>query len=365
MEEWWFWVSHYSKRDQLSFDYVIWKQGFSVHEFKEQFARDPRFGELAKHVPGLPPPPLQRPCKLLRKKTLKMRIMTKDRRALAGVILETIAVTDRITMLRFDQGNVTLFIGKSGTLMVDSQFKESSLPILRKIEELGGKTVDYLINTHWHDDHVEGNGFFGKTATIIAHADTRKYLATYQELIGLKGEVQKFPPLDEYALPQITFENSLSLYFNQEEVRVVHFPYGGDTSGDSIVWFVNSKVVVTGDIFYTETFPWVDFDRGGDALGRANTLHDLIQMIPPETQVISGHGALATTKELKAFHAMIVETLLIVKKGMDQGKTLKELQEMGLPDKYRKWDNGVYVSVRLWIEFLYKSWQMKKTRLIV
>jgi glyoxylase-like metal-dependent hydrolase (beta-lactamase superfamily II) len=131
--------------------------------------------------------------------------MAKDRRALAGMILETIQLTDNIAMLRFDQGNVTLSIGTDGTLMVDSQFRESSLPIQKKIEELGGNEVNFLINTHWHDDHVEGNEYFGKTATIIAHKDVRQQLSTYQELIGLKGEIQKFPPKKEYELPQITF----------------------------------------------------------------------------------------------------------------------------------------------------------------
>lgn len=120
------------------------------------------------------------------------------------------------------------------------------------------------------------------------------------------------------------------------------------------MFFVNSKVVVTGDIFRQRgRRPW-----------QSEHLARLIRMIPPETQVISGHGTLAATKELKAFHAMILETLLIVNKRMDEGKTLKELQEIGLPEKYKKWDNGVYVSVSLWIEFLYKSWQMKKTSLI-
>jgi cyclase len=290
--------------------------------------------------------------------------MAKDRRALAGHILETIPVTKQITLLRFDQGNVTLFIGKDGTLMVDSQFRESSAAIQKKILELGGKEANYLINTHWHDDHVEGNEFFGKSATIIAHRDVRKTLSTYQELIGLKGEVQKFPPKEEYALPEIVFDTSLSIFFNGDEIRVIHFPYGADTSGDSIVWFVQSGVVATGDVFYTETFPWVDFDRGGDAIGRANTLHDLIELIPPETKILSGHGTLAGVKELKVFYAMIRYTLLFVKERMDDGKTLKEIQTEGLPKEYQRWESPDYVSCSLWIEFLFKSWQMGKTRLI-
>lgn len=290
-------------------------------------------------------------------------VMAKDRRALAGTILETIPVTGNIYMLRFDQGNVTLMLGKEGTLMVDSQFRESSLPIQKKIDELGGGPVKYLINTHWHDDHVEGNETFGKTATIIAHDIVRQQLSTYQELIGLKGEVQKFPPKEPYALPSITFNSELSLFFNGEEVRVIHFPYGADTAGDSVIWFVHSGVLVTGDIFYTETFPWVDFDRGGDALGRANTLYDLIQRLPPDTKVISGHGGLATVEDLKNFHAMIRATLHYVKARMDEGKSLEQIQKEGLPKEYSRWDNGVYVSVSLWIAFLHKSWLLGKTTL--
>jgi glyoxylase-like metal-dependent hydrolase (beta-lactamase superfamily II) len=290
--------------------------------------------------------------------------MAYNRRDLAGTILETIPVTDKITMLRFDQGNVALFIGEEGTLMVDSQFRVSSSVIQKKIEELGGKEVNYLINTHWHDDHVEGNEFFGKTATIIAHQDVRQQLSTYQYLYGLQGEIQEFPPKEPYALPEITFEHSLNIYFNDEEIRVIHFPYGADTSGDCVVWFVNAGVVVTGDIFYAETFPWIDFERGGDGIGRANTLHDLIALIPADTKIISGHGSLTTVKELKVVHDMMVETLLIVRKQMDEGKTLKEIQDAGLPEKYHRWDNGIYVSVSLWLEFMYKSWEMGKYNLI-
>lgn len=111
----------------------------------------------------------------------------------------------------------------------------------------------------------------------------------------------------------------MNLYFNDEEIRLIHFHYGADTSGDCIVWFVNSGVVVTGDVFYTEAFPWVDFERGGDAVGRANTLHNLI--------------------------------------------ALKEIQEASLPEQYHHWDNGIYVSVSQWLEFLFKSWEMGKCEL--
>ncbi|MEI8364834.1 MAG: glycosyltransferase domain-containing protein [Parachlamydiaceae bacterium] len=50
MKEWWWWISNYSKRDQLSFNYVIWKQNFKIHLFKKQFARDRNYGILHLHV---------------------------------------------------------------------------------------------------------------------------------------------------------------------------------------------------------------------------------------------------------------------------------------------------------------------------
>jgi glyoxylase-like metal-dependent hydrolase (beta-lactamase superfamily II) len=162
----------------------------------------------------------------------------------------------------------------------------------------------------------------------------------------------------------MNYLKSLSIYFNQDKVRIIHFPYGAHTSGDSIVWFVKAGVIAAGDLFYSKTFPWIDFEHGGDAIGMANALHDLIALVPMETKIISGHGTFATGKELKLFYNMIVETLIYVKQKMDQHITLQDIKNIGLPAQYKHWDDGVYVPETLWIEFLYKSWEMGKTALI-
>ena len=71
--------------------------------------------------------------------------------------IETTSLKENLHVIFGYGGNILVSIGKDGTLIVDSQFPDSSPVILRKIKELGGQKVDFVINTHFHFDHAEGN----------------------------------------------------------------------------------------------------------------------------------------------------------------------------------------------------------------
>ena len=282
--------------------------------------------------------------------------MENTRYAERGRIKNTIQISEGLYLIQFIWGHVVACIGEEGVLLVDSQFEEASTVLDAKLQELGGGDVKFVINTHWHDDHTMGNKYFGKRgAVIIAHENTRRTLSTYQELIGLGGEVQKFPPMPEYALPKMTFKETLTIHFNGEEIRLLHFPYGADTDGDIIVWLLHSNVVVMGDLYYNGMFPWIDFERGGDAVGRANALKSALSILPGNVKIVPGHGAISNFDELKNTYEMMTESIAIVFRQMKEGLSIDDMQKEGLPEQFKGWDPGNYVSESLWIEFIYRS----------
>src|SRR6202008_809014 len=117
------------------------------------------------------------------------------------------------------------------------------------------------------------------------------------------------------ALPVVTFDQSLSVYFNGEEIRVIHYPHG-HTDGDSVVFFTGANVVHMGDDFFQGRFPVVDLENGGDVEGMAKKVGGIISTLPAVVKIIPGHGALSDLEGLKSFHRMLIETTAIVRKKM-------------------------------------------------
>ena len=100
--------------------------------------------------------------------------------------------------------------------------------------------VEFLLNTHWHFDHVSNNAYFGEhDTTIIAHSNVRDLLSSPQEQ---KAFGLKFDAYPEDALPIITFDDAVFLYFNDEKIHVTYLP-NGHTNSDSIVYFIEAIVI--------------------------------------------------------------------------------------------------------------------------
>ena len=93
------------------------------------------------------------------------------------------------------------------------------------------------------------------------------------------------PP--QRALPVVTFDDSLSIHFNGEEIRVIHFP-NSHTDGDSVVLFIGSNVVHMGDLFFSGRFPYVDLDRDGDVEGLIKARWGTFKRTSPDVKPDSG-----------------------------------------------------------------------------
>ena len=250
-------------------------------------------------------------------------------------------------------GNIAVFAGDDGLLLIDDGFASSLESIKIPLEQL--KTCDkcgkvsFLINTHWHVDHVGGNFYFGEQdAVIIAHEDVRHLLSAPQELKFYEKTFDSYP---KKALPSITFADSLNLHFNEESLQVIHFP-NGHTSSDSIVYFTESNVLHLGDHFFNGMFPFVDLDHGGSVVGMTKNIEEILNKFPEDVTIIPGHGPIGDMNDLRAYHEMLVGTTKIVQDQMNEGKSLDEIQNNGLPDKWQSWPVG-NIKTSNWIDFIY------------
>ena len=257
-------------------------------------------------------------------------------------------VRGNIWMLNGTGGNIGVSVGPDGVLIVDDKFAPLAEKIRAALKEVGGGQLKFILNTHWHGDHTGANPVFGPEAPIIAHSNVRQRLATEQR----RGE-RVTPPLDPKGWPVITFDDSVSVHFNGEEIRVLHFPHG-HTDGDSIIFFTGSNVAHLGDDFFAGRFPFVDLDSGGDVEGLAENIAEVIDELPADAAIIPGHGPLSTLDDLKAYLGMLVETTNLVRDKMEAGKTLEQIKAEGLPEKWKDWGSG-FINTERWLETIHQS----------
>jgi cyclase len=264
------------------------------------------------------------------------------------VEMKVVPAAGKIYMLVGAGGNIGVSVGEDGILIVDDQFAPLADKIRAALKGLGDGKLKFILNTHWHGDHTGGNPVFGPEAPIIAHTNVRKRLATEQHV---RGETVAAAPAK--ALPVVTFDDALSVHFNGEEIKVIHFPHG-HTDGDSVIFFTGSNVVHMGDDFFAGRFPFVDLESGGSVTGMADDVQAVIARLPPDVKVIPGHGPLSKLDDLKAFHHMLTATTAIVRDRIKAGKSLDEIKAAGLPDEWRGWGSG-FINTGAWLETIYHS----------
>lgn len=260
-------------------------------------------------------------------------------------------LTKNIFMLQGKGGNLALIKGKQGILLIDADYKVMSGALKHELAKYGGvNKLSYIINTHWHGDHTQGNLELGHNAPIIAHDNVRQRLLTSQEIKLFKMVSKPYP---KHALPSITYKKKLSLHINNEEIEIVHFARG-HTDGDSIVFFKKSNVVHMGDHFFSGFYPFVDVSHGGNVLNMAKNIKSVLATLNTNTKVIPGHGPLSNKKGLQDFHDMLIGTSAEVQAMINKGLSLEKIKAKGLSKKWDSWKKG-FLSESVWIGIVHSS----------
>jgi glyoxylase-like metal-dependent hydrolase (beta-lactamase superfamily II) len=218
----------------------------------------------------------------------------------------------------FTGGNIGASIGPDGILIIDDKFAPLAPKLQAALASLSKEPLRFVLNTHLHQDHSGGNPVLGKSATIIAHDNTRARLA--------KDGWGDGKPVPAEALPIITFADAITMHVNGEDVRVMHVP-AGHTDTDVIVYFPKSHVVHMGDDYFCGMYPFIDFKSGGSVKGYIAAGEQLIGMIPDDAKIIPGHGPISNKTELRAWVNMLKDVSTTVAAGIKAGKTLAQIQK--------------------------------------
>ena len=242
---------------------------------------------------------------------------------------------------QFVGGAMALLTGEDGLILVDGGIEQVTGVLLDAIEGIAGEPVDFVINTHVHGDHTGSNAALHEQgATIVAHENIRGRLMADDSPVA--------------ALPQITYEQGVTLHLNGFTTDVVHVA-SAHTDGDSIVVFPGVNVIHAGDVLFNRIFPFIDMDSGGSVEGYLAAMSTIVALADNETTVIAGHGEpIASRGDVQAAQNMIVETQGLVKPLVESGMSEDDVVAANPLSDYEGWSWG-FITTERWTRTLYQS----------
>jgi glyoxylase-like metal-dependent hydrolase (beta-lactamase superfamily II) len=266
-------------------------------------------------------------------------------------------LAEGVFMLTGAGGNIGVSAGPDGVFMIDSQYAPLSDKIKAAIAGISPQPVRFLLNTHWHGDHVGGNENLGKTGVVIvAHENVRKRMSAEQVI---KVFNQTVPPSPAVALPLVTFVDAVSFHVNGDDVDAFHVP-PAHTDGDAIVYFRKANVLHMGDTFFNGMYPFVDLSTGGSIAGMIGACGRGLSMGDASTKIIPGHGPSGNKADLKAFRDMLVASQDAVAPLVKAGKTLDEAKAAKPTAALdEKWGKG-FLKPDVWVSIVYADLSGKK-----
>jgi glyoxylase-like metal-dependent hydrolase (beta-lactamase superfamily II) len=268
------------------------------------------------------------------------------------VQIRTEKITDSVYVLFGQGGNIGLCVGEDGTFMIDDQYAPLTDKILAAIGEITDRPVEFLVNTHWHGDHVGGNeNMAGAGAVIVAHENVRHRMSTEQFSSTFNSTT---PPSPAAALPVITFTETMTFHYNGDDINTFHVE-NAHTDGDGIVHFRSNNVFHMGDTFFNGMYPYIDVDAGGSINGIIAAADAVLDRANGNSKIIPGHGPLCGIEDLKAYRSMLIDIRDNVVAMMKAGKTKDEIIAAKPSAKYDEKMGGGFIKPEVLANLVYEG----------
>jgi glyoxylase-like metal-dependent hydrolase (beta-lactamase superfamily II) len=268
--------------------------------------------------------------------------------------IETVNLAPGVYVLFGRGGNIGLSVGRDGAAIIDDQFADMVPKIRAAVALLAETPVHFVINTHLHGDHTGGNDAFGAAgAVIIAHDNVRKFLGSDQVNPSTH---QPIPARARAALPVITFADSATLHFNDDDLEFTHLP-NAHTATDIVVRFRKANVLHMGDCFVAG-FPFIDRNTGGTLDGYIRAQETVLATIDDQTKIIRGHGPLGNKAQLQAFHDMLVVVRDRIARLVKAGKTQEQVVDARPTREFEETYGGPNFNAAEWIGRAYVDQKM-------
>ncbi|MBV9768237.1 MAG: MBL fold metallo-hydrolase [Bryobacterales bacterium] len=216
-------------------------------------------------------------------------------------------------------GNTTVRVTSEGLIVVDGKLPGQANydALMALIKGVSDQPIKYLIVTHHHADHSGNNQrFLDAGVQVVGHENLKKNLVTYQ------ADPKPAPPSVTYP----GAEHDLTL--DGVKVELHHFGRA-HTSGDTVVYFPDLKVVAVSDTVTTgKTGPLIDYAGGGSATDWTNVLAGILTL--DFDAAIPGNGDVLTKADVEAyktkFDTVIARAKELVRMGVPQDQLLAKIK---------------------------------------
>ncbi len=233
-------------------------------------------------------------------------------------------------------GNAGFVIGDDGVLVIDTfQDPRPARAMLAEIRKLTPLPIRFVVNTHYHLDHVNGNDVFAAAgATIVAHRNVRAWMRTENiKMLDPPVTPEKKARVESLTLPTVVHDSHIELYLGGRRINVRYYP--GHTGGDSVVSVPDAHVVFCGDMLWKDHIPNMI-----DASTKAwvESLDAMQKDYGPSTWV-PGHGGVANGHDVLIFQKYLADLRDVVRLGLvwKSGDALVQALLPGLKSSYGKW----------------------------
>jgi glyoxylase-like metal-dependent hydrolase (beta-lactamase superfamily II) len=238
------------------------------------------------------------------------------------VTVRTESVAPGVYVLYGSGGNIGVSAGADGVFLIDDQYAVMTPKITEALAKISPQPPRIVLNTHWHGDHTGGNeNLASKGTLVVAHDQVRTRMSVDQFSEFFQ---RKTPASPAGALPVITFNDSLTLHVNGDDLHAIHAPQG-HTDGDVFIRFEIANVIHTGDLMFAGLYPFIDLDSGGSVNGLIAAVDRMLALADDKTRIIPGHGEVTDRAGLVAYREMLAVTSGRVRDLVKAGKSVDEV----------------------------------------